>query len=224
MIIKCAQKAQKIHTEGLATFRAGKVPLFVGFPPELNRRFITAIRFKEATSWPLMTRIMLRLITLEHALDLQFFLAMRDFPLHSTLMEGVVDGDSSCCEVFQTLLQDPVLTRLRSSLDGETINFPYLALDKAGNVLLVAEEIPDAVAGFRENIASVYQRYGLKPRIIEGLLHITIARVVEFPSSNPSQIEDFLDGFDAIKNGVRTGLQLIASSETAAGASIAFLT
>ena len=219
------KRAQEIHAEGLLAYREGKIPLFKGFPTTLNRRFITALRFKENTAWSITKAIVLPLDRLEYELDVAFFLAQRDFPLHSTLMEGLTEEESPYLPHFYSLKRNSELLSLRSTLRGLEINYSNLVLDKSGNILLLAEDIPDVIPASRKMLARLYREHRLAPLPIHDILHITVGRVMQFPNENPAHIAEFLEEFGTIaKSIMRSGLPLVVSSETTGENSYEFLT
>lgn len=117
-----------------------------------------------------------------------FFLAGRDFKLHSTLLEGLYEGTDVAerQQKFAQVLDGQSVGALLNGLVGKTIEYKYLLVDK-GNLLLTALEIPEWVLAAREELAEAYTGQGLKPLLITDMLHISAARITGLPTEDQAQ-------------------------------------
>ncbi len=170
------QKYAEINTKGKERLVVKNFELFTGFPLSLQKRFITAVEFSPESTAAFDRQVKATLEEIERAFKLKFALAHRDFPLHSTILEGLnEEALDTSTETFSELQKEAEL-----EWSEHEITFDYILLD-GGNLLLVAKEIPDFVLEAREQLAETYTEHAMKPLLIKNLLHATAARITELP-------------------------------------------
>ena len=165
-------KCDRIHTEGLRAIGEGKLPLFSGFPPSLEKRFNASVIFTRESTLVARERLIEPIKEKSRQLGLRYFLADADFPFHSTLKEaewkgevGTLDRDFEAAE--------KTASALSSGLVGET--FEYSLLLAGGNVLLCSDEVPPKVEAFRSELEkSLGQSFSPLPL---DFLHSTLCRL-----------------------------------------------
>ncbi|MBI3421151.1 MAG: hypothetical protein HY006_03745 [Candidatus Sungbacteria bacterium] len=189
-------KAMRIAEEGKAAFVNGTFGTFEKFPESLRNRFTVALRFDAHSEWECGGNIVDRLLL---SLELntegwKLFLAQRDFLLHVTLLEGMYEGSDAAerYRIFRELNTNISIAEVAENIRGMVIPFKLLIPDKGGNILLLADEIPDLILEAREQLATTYAKYGLRPLLIEDLLHATVARVMNLPTDAGTQVLDKL--------------------------------
>lgn len=173
-------KATDIHQAGTAAFQSGTASLFTGFESGIANRYMASVRFKPGSEWELRLRVLQPLLDLETRVsDFKLFLALRDYPLHATVMEGRYDGAEfrERDAIFAAIARDARIWALRQALCNTEISLRYLCLDKSGNLILAAQAIPPRVAEAREALAQIYTEHRLTPLMITDLLHVTVGRV-----------------------------------------------
>jgi hypothetical protein len=67
--------------------------------------------------------------------EIDFALTGRDFPVHSTLLEGLCDDEKTRKELFEKIKGNIELIEVINSLNNLEVEFKYLLIDK-GNILL----------------------------------------------------------------------------------------
>lgn len=172
------QKYANINRNGKEAVRNEDIVKFEGFPESIKNRFISAVTFDEHSSSQLESRVLSKLKELEDKTGIEFVMALRDYPLHSTLMEGEYKGDNQDerDELFERLTDD-----LPLDIQGLKLQYDYVLIDK-GNVLLVAKTIPEEVLKARESLKNFYGDSGLKPLLLENILHCSLARIKSLPA------------------------------------------
>lgn len=173
------QKYANINRKGKESILKEDVVEFKGFPEAIKDRFISAAVFDEKSLQEIDERILSRLKKLESECGVEFFLASRDFPLHSTIMEGEYKGndDTEKDELFKELADS-----LPVEIQGLQIPYNYVLIDK-GNVLLVAQNIPEQISAARTSLKEFYAESGLNPLLLENILHCSLARLKKIPEN-----------------------------------------
>lgn len=158
---------------------------FPGFPEGLKSRFSLLLRFTSGSEQEVKDRISGPIQDIGRQLGIGFIIAGRDYPLHSTLLEGLYEGQDAVVrdKLFESLSKNPEIAKITNGLLGERLIYKYLLLDK-GNLLLAAIDIPAHLINFREELAELYRGSGLKPLPLDNLLHISLARMVQLPEEN----------------------------------------
>lgn len=152
---------------------------FPGFPESLKSRFSLVLRFTSGSEQEIKDRISGPIQDIGEQLKIGFIIAGRDYPLHSTVLEGLYESQDfvSRDKLFESLSESPEIAKITSDLLGKKLIYKYLLLDK-GNLLLTAIDIPAHLINLREELASLYKQKGLKPLSLDNLLHISLARMV----------------------------------------------
>lgn len=174
------------HAGTQALYQKGGISEFAGFPESLRDRLNVALKFTTESETLLRERVIEPLLLIGNGLGIEFILAGRDFPYHSTLLEGLYEGKDPTKrqQKFKAATNTEEIKRLKD-LAGMRIAYKYLLIDK-GNLLLTAIDIPDWVINTRSGLAVVYQNHGLKPLPLENILHISVARITRLPTEDRS--------------------------------------
>jgi len=130
-------------------------------------------------------------------LNIRFILAGRDFPIHSTILEGLYEkqndrGEEESAEekaqIFSSLKNDKLIDQINSRLIGESLEYKYLLIDK-GNLMLTAIKIPENILDVREGLSKRYESAGLKPLPMTNILHMSLGRMTELPENEDERKE-----------------------------------
>jgi hypothetical protein len=93
------QKLNGIHEAGTTALRAGAVEPFKGYGPELKNRYGVALRYSEDSERLVRTRVLDGTEKLAKELGIEFFVAGKPkpegYPLHTTLLEGLLEDEVS---------------------------------------------------------------------------------------------------------------------------------
>lgn len=172
------QKYANINRSGKEAVLNENIVKFDGFSESIKDRFITAAIFDEYSLNQVEDRVLGQLKRLEDMSGIEFAMANRDYPLHSTIMEGEYKGENQDekDDLFERLTDD-----LPIDIKGLEIKYDYILIDK-GNVLLVAQTIPEAVLKARESLKNHYSESGLRPLLLENILHCSLARIKSLPT------------------------------------------
>lgn len=165
-----------------ALYQERAIKEFTGFPESLNNRFNVSLRFAPDSEALFRQRVTNPIGTIGEGLGIEFFLASRDFHIHSTLLEGLYEGldPAEREEKFKQLRVSQAIDVVVRHLVGKTIEYKYLLIDK-GNLLLTAINIPDWVLTTRADLTEAYTSQGLKPLLMTDILHISVARITRLP-------------------------------------------
>lgn len=187
---KIGRRYAKIDLGGKEGLKRGEINRFEGFGKNLRNRIITALEFSPESQRDVQRRVLDEVERIGRELGIEFFIAGKDFPMHSTVEEGLYEDndESERAAIFQDVKHDKKMEELCERKLTEPVVFKYLLIDK-GNVILTSVEIPEAIRKMREELAALYLRYGLKPLPMENILHITIGRMTEIPEDD--KIEQF---------------------------------
>lgn len=150
---------------------------------EMKRRFNVSAQFEPSSAEEFGRRITTVLEKNETDFGIKLLLAGRDFPLHTTLLEGrdeSVISDDDREAIFSQVA--PQAQSKTTSVVGQEIEFKYLLVDK-GNLILTSVDIPETVLHLRSGLAPVYSTGGLRPLPMTNILHITVGRIVKMPTA-----------------------------------------
>lgn len=162
-----------------------RIQEFPGFPESLKNRFGVVLRFTSDSEQEIKNRISDHIQDIGEQFRIGFIIAGRDYPLHSTLLEGPYEGQDAVTRdnIFESLVGSSEIAKITDDLLGRKLDYKYLLLDK-GNVLLTAIDIPDYLINLREELAALYKGKNLKPAPLDNLLHISLARMVNLPEED----------------------------------------
>lgn len=131
-----AEKYAKIDLEGRkALKKEDSVNKFEGFSENLKNRFGTVMIFNEESKKLLKESLIDKIESISKETEIDFALAGRDFPIHSTLLEGLCDDEKTSKAVFEKIKGNIELIEVINSLNNLEVEFKYLLIDK-GNILL----------------------------------------------------------------------------------------
>ncbi len=184
-----------INLGGLKVLRENKVPEFKEFGEEFNNRLNVWAEFSPETERAISQKIIEPLEKIEKDFGLKMLLAIRDFQLHTSIMQGEFsdeENNKKIDEVFKNLTNRPELYDITSPIVKKSVNFKYLLIDKKGAIILTSTEIPEEIHSARSGISKNYISEGVKPIPID-ILHITIARIKEIPEENRLKILEELN-------------------------------
>lgn len=166
-------RIRDIRARGEEALQSRSFPLFKGFAETLALRFITALRFTHETKKRIQEALLNRLHAREGP-GTEFSMAMRDFPLHCTVLEGEAEQGDSMFSV--RILNDDTHERVLDSLYRMRVVYDHCTFDAEGNILLLASEIPKEILDARARLATLYEGQGLKTLPLADMLHTTLAR------------------------------------------------
>lgn len=185
------RKYATINRAGRKAAREGAFAEHTGWPESLKDRFNASILFDDASEQTVQDRILSRLETLEKQLGISIYLAQRDFPLHSTVLEGVLENEKEApvpqheerrVSLFSDIRKGTPAADVEGTLMGTDIEYKYLLIDK-GNILLTSAEIPQKVLDARGTLGTEYREKGLRPLPMTNILHCSLGRISGFPKS-----------------------------------------
>lgn len=191
------RKYAGIDLAGRRVLGEAQVKDYLPTPEESKRRFNTALRFEGDSEAIFRERVMGPLEQAERDFSTHLTIAVRDFPLHATVMEGRFEGaeENKKLETF-TDVEKELAAELESVLMGQEIEFKYLLIDK-GNLLLTASNIPEIIIAIRERLNAVYAAHDLKPLPMKNILHVTVSRMVQKPQGEPDFVVAILRAYRA---------------------------
>jgi hypothetical protein len=171
------QKYAGIDRRGRNHLKSDALEEFTTFPETLKNRFIVALEFTPESINDVEGRVFSKLRDVESNFGIKFMLSGRDYPIHSTLMEGLFEGEdeNSREEIFAKLQNE-----LLFGLEGNQVQFDYVLLD-GSKLLLVAKSIPHTILEAREKLSEQYDTFGLKPLGMQNILHSSLARISQIP-------------------------------------------
>ena len=206
------EKYWSIGTKGFDAAQAGGYKEFTGFTDALRNRMNASVSFTQGSDAQVSARIASIIAQRGGKLDMDFLLAGRDFPIHSTLLEGLIpDSDQSRRESVHNQTQETVARLPQvTGLVGQSLIFDDLLVDAGGNVILVAKDIPAKIKDARKALADDYQTRGLQPvfsgttlhTAMDDILHISLARPTKIPDDVHKTYYDILAelGVEVSKN------------------------
>lgn len=177
------KKYAGIDMKGRERIKSADFKIFTGFDESLQNRFLTAAEFSSDSINLLRERVLNELIEIENSLEVTFAMAGRDFPIHSTLMEGLFENTQmeDRANIF-----DELSKKINIEINGSEIAFDYVLID-GGNLLLVAKDIPSNILEIRDKLYEDYSAEGAKPMSMENILHISLARIIDLPADFDSE-------------------------------------
>jgi hypothetical protein len=193
-------KSANIDRKGKKALSRAEVNPFKHSPEENQRRFNVAVRFEEPSVAEFQGRVIAELEEAEKQFGIKLLIAGRDFPLHSTILEGRSEAPAEEKERLFTDVNAQVQDQLASSLKGQDIDFKYLLIDK-GNLLMTSMDIPESVLAARQTLTQTYAQNGLKPLPITNLLHFTVARMTELPA-DPEIFKRYKDAMIKLRHSI----------------------
>lgn len=185
-----AKKYASIDLAGREAINEQNIQEFLGFSEDLKRNFTGVMEFVLESQQVVQERILSRLETIGAECGIDFLLAGRDYPLHSTILEGRAGEDLDEQErndTFVSIGETEGFKQAMTPLEGIDLEYKYLLIDK-GNILLTAMDIPDEIIKARASLSALYADYGLAPRPLENILHISLARIVKLPKDGNTAV------------------------------------
>lgn len=172
-----------INLEGREAMKNGSIPEFKGFPDDFERRMNVWAEFSNETKEEIKDRIIKPLEEIESLTNIDFYLADRDFKIHSSIMQGKLDDSLDVDEKYGNLLENSdKLKEVAEKLSGINIELKYLLLDKKGTIILASTEIPEQIPESRELIKEAYGEESVSALNIP-IFHLTIGRVIKIPEA-----------------------------------------
>lgn len=169
---------------------------FKGYPAN---RFGIYLEFSPEAVDILNQRVVNPLATAAQELGVNFIWAGRNFPFHSTILEGEYKGKNpqEQANIFRELKVNSQLEQVAQELgEIQTVGFQFVAgLDRAGAMVLGISPIPPLVEQAREDAGSVYQNAGLSPRSMDNIFHSTVGRITQLPQADTEEIRKRLEDF-----------------------------
>lgn len=192
--------------------------MFTGFAESLQNRFITALEFSPDSINRLQERVINGLEDIENHLGVKFAIAGRDFPIHSTLMEGLLENtqEEQRSDIFNKLG-----TEIELDVNGIEVTFDFVLID-GGNIILVAKDIPDILLKIREKLSSHYTNAGAKPLAMENILHVSLARIVDLPIDFNHEL--YLNSIISLRHDVSSDPLVLAAENVAKEQTYSYLT
>jgi hypothetical protein len=220
-----AEKYAKIDLEGRkALKKEDSVNKFEGFSENLKNRFGTVMIFNEESKKLLKESLIDKIESISKETEIDFALAGRDFPIHSTLLEGLCDDEKTSKAVFEKIKGNIELIEVINSLNNLEVEFKYLLIDK-GNILLTCINIPKEILIARGAINKILEENGLKPLQLNNILHISIARMTNFPAIEQGQkFNEYKEKVVKLRHEISSNPIKLKISEVLAGSSFDFLT
>lgn len=176
-------------------------PSFAGFPESLKSRLAIVLRFTPE-SVARFSSMAQRINSSAESSLAKLIMAGRDFPLHSIVLEIKTAG-------YLTPIQENDLrtqietSEIISRLTGLRISYNYPFVDKGGNIIIAATEIPDPILKARATISNIGVTAGLAPLPLDNILHISTAR----PQISPPTEKNFdYYRLGGVRQDIRSGL------------------
>jgi hypothetical protein len=168
--------------EGRQAVREGRIEDFAGYPETLKNRFVSVLRLGLKSRLEIEQRVVQPIESLADELNIELIFPGRDFPLHSTIADGIFEGTGEVdrSRIFAEISNNAELRRQLGRLHGVDIQYKYLLVDK-GNLILTCSEIPPVVSEIRDAINKIYTSHGLKPVSFQNILHMSVARITRQP-------------------------------------------
>jgi len=174
----------KIDSEGRKTIKKSPETIEEASPysEKYKDRFHTSLLFSPESIKLLQERVIDRIVEIAAKLGIGLMVAGQDYSVHSTLKDGYYQGENNIIrdQAFNRLRQDSGFEEISELVEGKTIKYKYLLIDK-GNVLLTCHNIPAVVENVRGRIIQKFEGEQIKPLSYENILHITAARIKGFP-------------------------------------------
>ncbi|KKT58269.1 MAG: hypothetical protein UX91_C0002G0036 [Candidatus Amesbacteria bacterium GW2011_GWB1_47_19] len=166
----------------------GEFVEFKSFPEEeLRKRFGITLTFDESSQQEFLKRITEPLQKVAESTGAELFMAGIDFPLHSTVLE-IKREDAVIPEKEEKMRKIILGENNIRRLPGLTLSFDYMFVDKGGNTVIAATNIPQVILSARETVSSDGIREGFSPLPLTNILHISVARLTKLPDeSNMTQ-------------------------------------
>jgi hypothetical protein len=193
------QKYMKIDAEGREALRNGTVKVFTGFPMALANRFGVSLMFDEASERLLWDCFCTQLSYMEDAFDFELYMALRDFPAYTPVLEGLYKGGP----LRRRAVYKEVASFIKERFPLDTLfvnNFTYKWVLAAGGNIILTGRIPPLVLGARKFLETAYTQHGLEPLDMTNIFHITLGRLVT--PIDPELVEDYLAQIDAMREDI----------------------
>lgn len=154
---------------------------YEGIPAETRKRFNVALR-PGISSVEQLKRTSDDILSTAENVDAVMSLAGRDYPYHITILElRQEDGDISP-ETEEMLACEIARNEIIQGASTTQVSLDYFFIDKGGNVIFAAKQIPQEIIDARDEIARIGEKYGLKPLLLTNILHMSAARPLKVPS------------------------------------------
>ncbi len=170
------------------------LPQFREFGAEFDRRLNVWLKFDEASEGEVQKRLTSKIKDIEKDLGIKFFLAQRDFQLHSSLLQGEAEDTDEAETAYVSLVSEGALSDMAETLKDKEIEFKYLLLDTKGNLILVSTKIPEEINEARGKVDHEFTEKKVGPKEIK-ILHITIGRIVDFSVDENGDVPQLLKDY-----------------------------
>jgi len=186
-----ADNYRKVYNEGREVLvRTNGIRPFVDYADDVRRRVMVALLPDMASELLLTEEVLTPISNIADQCGLGLCLAGRDFPIHRTVGQAVVEENvyrPTCIK----LDQDGDFYRIVTALQWFRINVldDTLFLGRSGdnapyesNLMIGATEIPPIVEMAHVAIRLCYSRFpGVQPNMVRDFFHSTLARISRLP-------------------------------------------
>lgn len=183
------RKYAEIDRGGRSKIDIGEVKEFTGFSEAFERRTNIWLEFTHESTQTIIDRVSRKIEEIERETGIKFYLAGRDFPIHSSLKQGEVGSDGKLTEEDREILvtrlsEDKQLQDSAQQLEGKLIEFKYL-LFAGGDAILTCTDIPEEIDEIRKQATKSYAEQAVDSiDPAQEILHMTIARMTEMQKDN----------------------------------------
>lgn len=183
------EKIKDLRMKGAQAYENGEVKLFHAFPLNTPDRFNVSIVIEGLLGHQFARQVR----DAARNLGLKFILAGTDYPLHSTMRDGLWEGTSiENRDLVFAAVQKEIGSGL-SKFPPPRMEFTDLVLDASGNLLLMSKRMPDEVLRLRTYLDLVCGRHGLKPLPLDNMFHCTLLRLRDVPENAPDSLQAYRD-------------------------------
>jgi hypothetical protein len=171
---------------------AENIKIFNGFSEDLKNRLNCAILFSDESNDQINQRIASNIEIIGKENEVGFILGGKDYPFHSTLLEGLFEGIqvSDREKIFKEIIESGEFKENIQNLSGIQIQFKYILIDKE-NVLLTSTDMPEEIERVRLELGHIYEKCGLKPIKMKNILHLSIARISKLPQNKEEALKNY---------------------------------
>ena len=160
-------------------------PKVLGEHPKLwEQDFTSFLIFTPESEALIQKRVIDRIKTIGDKLGIEFFLAGKDYPMHSIAQSSVYETEDAAkrMEVYEQA-RSPEMQERMEKWSGMPITYKYLMVNDNA-ITLNSTEIPAEIKDFRESVKPALEGHGIKVLPMENILHITIARITKLPDQD----------------------------------------
>ena len=177
------RKYAGINQRGRTLLRRGEVVEFTGFPESFQNRINASLIYTPESVEVFDRYVLQKVAKIGEEEGIQFRLAKKDELLHSTILDSDYLGDDPDERegIFSDLVQSEDWKKITEQLKGLELTFQYILLD-GRNLILTCADIPSTVVEARSELSGISKSYGLVPRDMSNILHITLGRMTQLPA------------------------------------------